>query len=192
MCEKMHQGSFFMVFEKLDHLAGDSAEGTVKEIKSGLKDFCGADAIYDHLEEAYVRLFVSHFGGVQAPLYESCYVGTETGAIAPLMGAPALAMKKRLQEKGLSIGSDVHDPADHISIELEYLYFLLEKGWREGDPQFIREAANFAAQIMVPWVSKLQNRLAGEVQCRFYPLWVSLLLSILGQIAKTEQAPASG
>jgi TorA-specific chaperone len=134
----------------LNHLPGDTADTTVKEIKSSLKNFGDTKALYDHLEQAYVRLFVSHYGGVQAPLYESCYAATETGVMAPLMGAPAMAMKQRLRQKGLFIGSDIHDPPDHISIELEYLYFLLDKGWREGNPRLIHEAATFAAQIMLP------------------------------------------
>ncbi len=189
MCAKILQGSFFKAFEKLSHLPGYTAEATAKEIKSSVENFINANSLYEHLEEAYVRLFVSHYSGVQAPLYESCYVDPESGAIAPLMGAPAVAMKQRLQEKGLSIGSDIHEPPDHISVELEYLYFLLEKGWREDAPGLIHEAADFAARIMIPWVSRLRDRLSEEVQCRFYPLLVSLLLSLLDQIAKTEQAP---
>ena len=192
MSEKMLQHSFFHAFEKLSRLPSFSAYDTIKEIRSSLKSFSDADALYYHLEEAYVRLFISHQQGIQAPLYESCYADTESGEIAPLMGEPAVAMKQRFQEKGLSIGSDIHEPPDHISIELEYLYFLLEKGWRESDFRLIDEATAFAAQIMLPWVSKLQNRLTEEDQCRLYPLVVSILLSILDQIAKTEQAPLTG
>jgi TorA-specific chaperone len=130
ICEKIHQGSFFRDFEKISLFPGDTTDTTVKDIKSSIENMTDANALHDHLEEAYVRLFISHYSGVQAPLYESCYAGAESGTNAPLMGAPAAAMKQRLREKGLSIGSDIHEPPDHISIELEYLYFLLEKGWR--------------------------------------------------------------
>ncbi|MGD8739258.1 MAG: molecular chaperone TorD family protein [Desulfobacterales bacterium] len=49
------------------------------EIKSVLNKFTSADALFHHLEEAYVRLFISDREGVTAPLYASCYETTTSG-----------------------------------------------------------------------------------------------------------------
>jgi TorA maturation chaperone TorD len=66
---------------------------------------------------------------------------------------------------------------------LEYLYFLLDKGWSDGDPNLIEEATTFAAEIMLPWVSEFEARLAAEKECRFYPLMTSVLKATLEIIA---------
>jgi TorA maturation chaperone TorD len=99
------------------------------------------------------------------------------------MGEPAIDMKNRYESKGLSLSDEIHEPPDHISIELEYLYFLLDKGWSDDDQELIREASAFAADVMLPWVSKFQIRLAAEKKCRFYPLIATMLTTILEIIA---------
>ncbi|NIQ90076.1 MAG: molecular chaperone TorD family protein, partial [Desulfobacterales bacterium] len=74
--------------------------------------------MYQHLEEGYVRLFISAKGGITAPLYESCYEFEG----APLMGRAAAEMKERFETKDLSVADTIQEPPDHLSIELEYLY----------------------------------------------------------------------
>jgi TorA maturation chaperone TorD len=66
---------------------------------------------------------------------------------------------------------------------LEYLYFLLDKGWSDNDQDLIKEASSFTADVMLPWVSRFQTRLAAEKKCRFYPLMASMLKEILEIIA---------
>ena len=156
---------------------------TLTEIKSILKKSESAEAFFHHLEQAYVRLFISDRTGVTAPLYASCYVNIKSGEKALLMGEPAIAMKSRFESKGLSLSNKIHEPPDHISIELEYLYFLLDKGWSDGDQDLIKEAATFATEEMLPWVSEFQAKLAVEEECRFYPLMASILRAILEIIA---------
>ena len=102
------------------------------------------------------------------------------------MGAPAIDMKNRFESKGLRLSKDINEPPDHLSIEMEYLYFLLAKGWSDEDKDLIDEAATFAADVMLPWVSQLQARLAVEKECRFYPLMSSILMAILEMIAKSN------
>ncbi|MBW2436550.1 MAG: molecular chaperone TorD family protein [Deltaproteobacteria bacterium] len=176
----MLQESFLGSFDKLAVQPGNR---NVHEIKSVLKKFENAEDFLQHLEEGYVRLFISDRGGVTAPLYESCYANIDGGAKALLMGPPAIDMQNRFESKGLSLSKDIHEPPDHISIELEYLYFLLAKGWSAGDKDMIDEASTFAADVMLPWVSAFQARLVAEKKFRFYPLMASLLTAILEIIA---------
>ena len=151
--------------------------------------FSQAEALCAHLDETYVRLFISDREGIRTPLYASCYERKESGEITPMMGEPALAMKERFRSKGLSMADTIHDPPDHLAIELEFLYFLLEKGWAERDNLLLKEAFSFGSEIMLPWVIKLQERLAGdETENRFYPLITTLLCDILrlvGRLNKT-------
>ncbi|MGD9043420.1 MAG: molecular chaperone TorD family protein [Desulfobacterales bacterium] len=182
-CVALLKESVFHPFEKISALPGFQISKTLTEIKSVLKKFTSADALYLYLEEAYVRLFLSDIKGVTAPLYASCYANTKSGEKGLLMGEPAIDMKSRFESKGLSLSNEIHEPPDHISIELEYLYFLLAKGWSDGDKDLINEASTFAAEVMLPWVSEFQARLVVEKECRFYPLMASILAAILEIIA---------
>jgi len=186
-CVALSKESVFNPFEKISGLPGFQISKTITEIKSVLKMFTSADALYLHLEEAYVRLFISDIKGVTAPLYASCYANKKSGEKALLMGEPAIDMKSRFKSKGLSLSNELHEPPDHISIELEYLYFLLSKGWSGNDEDLISEASTFAAEVMLPWISEFQARLAVEKECRFYPLMASILAAILEIIAGSNR-----
>lgn len=179
-CTEMLQEPILGAFDKF---AVQRCAGDIHKIKSILKQFTNAQSFFQHLEEGYVRLFISDRKGVAAPLYESCYANSEDGEKALLMGAPAIDMKNRYELKGLSLSKDIREPPDHISIEMEYLYFLLAKGWSDNDNDLIDEASTFAAEIMLPWISQFQARLVVEKKCRFYPLMASLLKAILEIIA---------
>jgi TorA-specific chaperone len=95
------------------------------------------------------------------------------------MGPAAVLMQKRLDSSSLSLPDSMHEPPDHLSIELEYLYFLLEKGWADNDSEILSEAVSFAGDTMLPWVTLLGERIANETDCRFYPLITSATVSIL-------------
>jgi TorA-specific chaperone len=182
-CTQLLQKPFWSSLDKLAAQYGAGRFEALNEIKSVLQEFRNPEALFHHLEEGYVRLFISDREGITAPLYESCYVSIETGEKKLLMGAPAIDMHNRYESKGLSLSEEIHEPPDHLSIELEYLYFLLEKGWADGDKELLTEASAFSAEIMLPWLSKFQARLAVEKKCRFYPLMASMLTAILEIIA---------
>ena len=98
---------------------------------------------------------------------------------------------REFETKGLSVADTIQEPPDHLSIELEYLYFLLDKGWRDQDGALVTEGSAFAAETMLPWVSKLSERLASEGDCRYYPLMAAVLMQILTVLATiNKKAPS--
>jgi len=169
------------LFRPLGALAVSSLPGTLDQMRSFLAPYTDPASLCRDLEPAYIRLFISSREGVTAPLYQSCYEFEN----APLMGPPALEMEKRFQSKGLSLDKHLHEPPDHISVELEYLYFLLHRGWDRKDGTLLAEAVSFA-DVMLSWINRLREKLAGETRCLFYPLAVSLLVSILDFIASDK------
>ena len=189
-CQQMRQVPFWLPIEKGLLLLDPPADEVFTEIQTILNHYSTAQALFDGLEEEYVRLFISDRQGLQAPLYASCYVAAEPGERAPLMGEPALAMQDRFRSQGLSLADDMREPPDHLSIELEYLYFLLRKGWADNDNQLLKEASSFAAAIMLPWVMMLQQALAEiETAGRFYPLITALLGEVLKLIGGLNRWP---
>ena len=183
------QGNYLRPLDSLDSLVDYKPPGILEELKTISAVFKSEDEMFECLEQAYVRLFINSRDGVTAPLYASCYAaGSAPGEDAALMGPPAAMMKERFESKGLSLGDHIHEPPDHLAIELEYLYFLLEKGWREDDPALLDEAAAFAGETMLPWVVKFQERIAPvETECRFYQLITIVLCVILKFIGSSNK-----
>ncbi len=184
-CAEMTQGASLSWALEINTFLKAEFDKSIQELKAIIRESSDADDLYQHLDEAYVRLFISAKGGIPAPLYQSCYEYEN----APLMGPPAMEMKHRMEAAGLSMGKDIHEPPDHLSVELEYLYFLLEKGLGGKDQDATNEAASFALNTMVPWVTEFQQRLEAERECPFYSRIASVLLSILHFIGSLGESP---
>ena len=180
-CTEMVREPYLNRLQSLKSILPGRSFDSLDQIVFTIMSFPDVDSLCQHLEECYVRLFISAKGGITAPLYESCYEFEG----APLMGRAATEMKERFEAQGMSVADNVQEPPDHLSIESEYLYFLLDKGWDEQDDALVAEGSAFAAETVLPWVSKLHERLASEKQCHFYPLMVSILEDILRTIGES-------
>ncbi len=187
-CRAMLDGTFLSPFEALGFFVADNAPGIFAELKACHARFADPNALFEHLEALYINLFINNRNGVIIPLYASCHTdGSATGENASLMGPAAVEMKKRFKEAGLALGDDIREPPDHVSIELEYLYFMLEKGWSDNDRELIAEASSFSGEIMLPWFTRLQDRLAViEAEDPFYRLITVILDALLHFIADLE------
>jgi TorA-specific chaperone len=145
------------------HLAGQASPGQL----------CG------ELNPAYVELFLTRPGGAPAPLYHSCYVGE-----GRVMGPPAGSMARRLEAEGLVLEEKPGEPPDHLAVEIEYLIFLLEEGWAGRRPQGEAEAAELAAQFMLPWIREFAARQEDVSPSPVFPLAAKLLMAILQELAE--------
>lgn len=131
----------------------------------------------DELETEYVRLFVAGRGGVVAPLYESCHQVDSPR----VMGDTALAMRTRLDAAELEVSLDSNEPPDHLSIELEYLYYQLGTAWREGNITKEQDARAFARDMLV-WVSRFNDGLTQGEPHPTYRYAGSLAVQLLKHI----------
>jgi putative dimethyl sulfoxide reductase chaperone len=188
-CRDLMQGTYLKPFEALKPIVAYEPPAIIDELTAVTTSFADEDKLFLYLEQSYVRLFINSRGGIAAPLYASCYAaGGAPGEDAPLMGPPAVLMKESFQSKGLSLGDHIGEPPDHLSIELEYLFFLLQKGWVDDDSDLIDEAVSFAAEIMLPWVIKFQQRLtAVDARYHFYQLTAAILCAVLGFIGSSDK-----
>ncbi len=158
------------------HNFGTLMDGTVSYIKTYNNEL----ELFQDLEVAYVRIFINSNQGIIAPLYHSCYESQDNR----VMGEPASMMKQRLASSGLALGEPYStEPPDHLSIELEYLYYLLLGGLIDQDQSYRKEAASFSRNFMLPWVTDFAARLENERQCLFYPLSAGQLVEILHVIS---------
>lgn len=178
-CRQMLEPSFFQPFEAIGSLTKTRWAADLSDLQNLLEGFSDPASLFAYLEKGYVRLFVNAKEGIAAPLYASCY---DDEADPHLMGAAAVRMQKTLVDLGISISDDVGEPPDHLSIELEVLYYLLKQAGGHDHRIPIAKAADFAADSMIPWVNTFCLRLVDEVRCRFYPLITTVLLGVLNEV----------
>lgn len=156
LCRQMVDGRFTAPFHAMASLSLRGATDALTQIEACIGSASDATVLFQTLEETYVRLFISSRQGVAAPLYQSCYAYDG----APLMGPPALVMRERLAAVGLTLSGITQEPPDHLAVELEYLYFLLDKGWTHSDAAYTAEAADFIETELGTWIDPFTERVA--------------------------------
>ena len=175
-CREMLSNDYFLSFEVLDGLLTCDPPHSLETLMGAVAGFSNDASFFDFLEESYVRLFVNAQKGITAPLYHSCYQNTEQPGFRPrLMGEPAGLMRQLFKSKGLLLDDRVNEPPDHLCIELEYLYFLLQQGVSRQDKESLEEAVSFAGTVMYPWVSLFRDHLLNRSTCPFYPFAAAIL-----------------
>lgn len=179
-CRLMLEPSFLQPFEAIGFPTKTRWAADLNALQNLLEGFSDPASLFAYLEQGYVRLFVNAKDGIAAPLYASCY---EDVADPHMMGAAAVRMQETLMDLGVSISDDVGEPPDHLSIELEVLYYLLTQAGGPAHRISITKAADFAAESMIPWINTFYRRLADDANCRFYPLSAAVLLGVLDEVA---------
>jgi TorA maturation chaperone TorD len=179
-CRQMLEPSFLHPFEAIFSRTRIRWAADLRDLRDLLEGFSDPASLFAYLEQGYVRLFVNAKDGIAAPLYASCY---EDETEPHLMGAAAVRMQNALVDLGISISDDIGEPPDHLSIELEVLYYLLNQAEGPDHRIGITQAADFAAESMIPWINAFYQRLVDEAHCRFYPLITAVLLGVLEEVA---------
>lgn len=141
------------------------------EISARLKQLAEALANYSEkqLKVDYASLFVGPFELLAVP-YGSVYL--EKGG--RVLGESTLAVQKWYEDAGLSL--DVQEPADHIAIELEFLFYLSAReaeAWgsgRDADARGFRTLQEQFITDFMGWVPDFCKRIEKGAQTEFYQL----------------------
>ena len=182
-CQDLARGGFKADLEALgpwlDRPGQEAARGLLDWVRSRTGEELGRI-----LEADYLRLFINSREGLKAPLYHSPYESPDGG----LMGRPQAMMRDRLEAAGIDLRSMTREPADHLAVECEYLFFLLEAGLNHGREDLVAAGREFAAREMLPWVREFAGRLEEEREAApFYPLAAALLAALLKALAQPEE-----
>jgi len=91
------------------------------------------EEFYNMLAVEYTRLFITGLPSLACPPYESVY---REDAV---MGNSTLEVMKSYSKAGLKVMENFHDLPDHVAVELEFLYYLMNKENTEAHEAFIKE-----------------------------------------------------
>ena len=184
LCRDMAQGEFGSDLKALAPYLDEPGRSAAGNMAAWAKGRSGEE-LRQALEDEYFRLFVNAKEGLKAPLYHSHYE-TKDGA---LMGRPLAMMAERLEAAGIDLGEETGEPADHLAVEAEYLYFLLEAGLTRDREELLTEASLFAAREMLPWVREMARRLAQtEEEGSFYRASAAFLVSLLKALSRWDNS----
>jgi TorA maturation chaperone TorD len=124
----------------------------------------------EDLSVEFAKLFVGPFE-LKAPPYGSVYLDRERR----VMGDSTMEVIKAYQEQGLSIDDEFKEVPDHISVELEFMYYLIHKeveALKKGDKKkalkWIEPQEAFFRTYLKPWVPAFCVRIKQGTDNRFY------------------------
>jgi len=186
-CRRLLRGDDLQTFEKVLPQLSPDASAAYARLQDLVCAVSNAQDLCDRLEEVYIPLFVNARGGIAAPLYQSCYPdpGAPQGQ-AGLMEAAAERMQARFASRGLSLDRGLNEPPDHLAVELEYLYFLLDNGWSGNDPTLLTEAVDFTRAELLSWVPVIEQRVAKTAAGFFYASLLTILIAVLRLIGEDD------
>ena len=139
-----------------------------------------AEQLLNELRVEYTYLFINAVPHVPAPPYESCYDGA-----GRLMNEPVSQVLHLYREAGLTVRDDYDALPDHVSAELEFMFYLIQQGmktsqsiieatdiWRKRQNEFLR-------QHLFKWVPLFLEKVNSNARIPFYRLLAQITESIL-------------
>jgi TorA maturation chaperone TorD len=158
--------------EKLENLESKMAKmfnPAVEWVQNMRKEF-KADVELESLKVDFSKLFVGPYTLSAAP-YGSVYLESER----KMMGDSTLDVKNRYREAGLETARSFKDAPDHISAELEFMYYLIFKeieAFANSDIErgidFIQKQKAFLEDHLMAWVPEFTKSIIGSTENPFY------------------------
>ncbi|MCK5552001.1 MAG: molecular chaperone TorD family protein [Deltaproteobacteria bacterium] len=144
----------------------------------------------EDLSVEYAKLFVGPFE-LKAPPYGSVYLD-KGGRV---MGDSTMEVIKAYQEQGLSIDDEFKEVPDHISVELEFMYYLIHKeveALKKGDKKkalkWIEPQEAFFSTFLRPWVPAFCAKIKEETNNEFYGALSGCVLTFVDNCHGSRQA----
>ncbi|MFO7555410.1 MAG: molecular chaperone TorD family protein [Desulfobacterales bacterium] len=157
------------VLDNLELLLGNvskSASNCVRHMRKEAENGLDLEA----LKIDFAKLFVGPYKLLAAP-YGSVYL--DDGRT--LMGNSTLDVKNRYREEGLDTGKNFKDAPDHITAELEFMYYLIYKEIEavsnsdmEAAIGFIQKQKCFLESHLIAWVPEFAGNIIENADTLFY------------------------
>ena len=159
--------------EKLENLESSMAEvceTAVESVQIMRNEFKAGDRL-ESIRVDFAKLFVGPFKLLAAP-YGSVYLDGKR----KMMGNSTQDVRSRYREAGLDTSKNFKDAPDHISAELEFMYYLIFKeieAFADSDTEtamgFIQKQKSFLENHLLAWVPKFATSIVENAESPFYP-----------------------
>lgn len=187
--EMYRENNIFPHLLTIAHAQAPEAVAPLNALEAALRNVETEEAL---LVE-YAALFVGP-GKLLAAPYGSIYLDDEK----LLMGDSTLEVIKTYREHGLAIDNEFHCPPDHITVELEFMYFLLHKeatALHESDietaKKYLATSESFLQANLLKWVPQFAEDIITESTVEYYRLLGQALQAYVSSTAWKAHIPES-
>jgi putative dimethyl sulfoxide reductase chaperone len=168
-CYFLPEPGLSATLESLEFNMANVCEQATEWVKKMRKEFeAGADL--EQLKVDFAKLFVGPYKLFAAP-YGSVYLDGER----KIMGDSTLDVKNRYREAGLDTAKNFKDAPDHISAELEFMYYLIFKeieAFSNADVEtamnFVQKQKFFLEDHLMAWVPEFTCSIIKYAENPFY------------------------
>jgi TorA maturation chaperone TorD len=129
-----------------------------------------ASCALEELLVEYARLFVGPFELI-APPYGSVYLDPNR----TVMGDSTIKVLQAYRDSRLDLSKDLHEPPDHIAVELEFMQFLAlcgAKAAMEQDENRVQGLLSaqgiFLNELLFPWIPPFCDKITQGSKAPFY------------------------
>jgi TorA maturation chaperone TorD len=147
----------------------------------------------EDLSVVYAKLFIGPFE-VKAPPYGSVYLDEGRR----VMGDTTMEVMDLYRREGLSIDNEFKEPPDHISSELEFMYYLvhrevsaLKRADTDAGQQYREKQKLFLNKFLKIWIPLFCERVRGGTDNEFYRSLADCLLTFINNSQVTGKLPES-
>jgi putative dimethyl sulfoxide reductase chaperone len=172
LSKKIEIANCYKFFAECFYFPEENQLKTINNYKKNLPQNLGS--LIDYLEAEkelqieFSKLFVGPFKVLASP-YGSVYL--EEGNTAH--GDSTLDVIKIYQEENLQV--DLKEPADHIAIELEFMYYLaskeieaIENNDLENANLYLNKQYSFIQRHLSQWIPEFTNSIISNTKNEFY------------------------
>jgi TorA maturation chaperone TorD len=142
----------------------------------------------------YARLFVGPFG-LQAPPYGSVYLDGGRR----VMGDSTMGVSRMYQEEGLSGNDEFRELPDHISVELEFMSFLIFKEIEAMEKldlgtalEAVEKQNKFLGEFLSRWVEPFCEKIKEGTDNEFYTALAHCTSTFVGSSLPADIREANG
>lgn len=154
-------------------------------IESANSNLHRLDKWLEELSVEYARLFIGPNNPPAVP-YASFYLSESRS----LMTDETIDVRRRYLEAGMAVKDLYSVPDDHISIELEFVYYLTQKiiklfeeGEREEASRLFEIREDFLSEHMAKWLFLFTDKVIESTQENFYKGIAFILRGIIHNFA---------
>ncbi len=184
--EAFIQEEFFKNLEGLLRLISPDAAAHVSVMKKAFLKYSEED-----IAVVYAKLFVGP-NELLAPPYGSVYLDGEKR----VMGDSTIEVIKMYEGQGLSMDSEFRNLPDHITVELEFMYYLifkeveaLEKTEFDIALNFIKTQELFLDKFLKRWVKLFCDKIKEGTDNEFYTSLADCVSIFIGNARQGDDIP---
>lgn len=137
------------------------------KLDSYLNNFNDSDTLLENLQVEYTHLFITAFPKVPAPIFRAFYSDKE------LFGKSTLAIMDIYQQYNFHVDKTMKEPPDHLAIELEFVYRLIENN------EAISEQLDFIKNEILIWIDDFRAKVEEAAQEPIYPFLINVITNYL-------------